>query len=376
MAVRERFREAEISQGFLSNPQTEDEKYLAKEIFGNVNLDLKGTASLDHAVLEGGKLEDARVAIRLIVDNKWDVPVRNLHDNTIVDYMRGFEETDADSDWNTLLFWFSYQLTLNWHAQRRLVKDDLYWGFVLKTGKHYSFDILESSIVHIMEPGKVRNLVKGTGIVAWFLTPAAKILQKTLAQFPEHRAGLELSAHDWIHTRRISAESDESGFIYDNTTGRRKSDIVQIFKDWTESTDFISKRVGIAHLGSMMGYIGFPAAYGTLVLSTIREPQKVNEVIFHRYETEGRDTGSFDTERVKWSGQIVEGFMMGMPVTKVILHLMHVSERMIAKFYLERQGIEITDGDKAPRPLSQKVVIPRTKVGGKTIGIPTIMSNR
>jgi hypothetical protein len=84
-----------------------------------------------------------------------------------------------------------------------------------------------------MEPGNRRNSLV---LNAW-----SEILQATLALLPEHRAGLELSAHDWVHTRRVNAESDESEFIYDHVTGYRRPSILQAFKDWTESTDFYIK---------------------------------------------------------------------------------------------------------------------------------------
>jgi hypothetical protein len=321
---------------------------------------------VDHAVLDGGKLEDARLCIRRIIDNDWMVPIRSLHDNKVLSWISPQAE-EFDEDWNRILFWFSYQLAINWLCSRGLEKDEsLYHAFIERGGKEYTNDILRCAIVHIMEPGKVRNLVKGTGEVAWFLTPAAKILQTTLAMLPEHKAGLLDSSHEWMHTKRISAESDESGFIYHPKTGYRRPGILQVFKDWTESTDFISKRVGCAHLGSLMSYIGFPRAYGLMVLRIIREPQPVLEVIDYRYKTNVGTGDTWEVERRRWNGFVSEGYMMGMPVTKPILHLVHTSERQVVKHFLRKRGIAIEDGKKGPKNWDHIVNLPRSLPGNST----------
>jgi hypothetical protein len=358
VAVKQRLSEAGIPLKFLFEPRHGEEFDLADKIMKNIDLDLKDTASTDHKVSQGGKLEDARIVIRRIIDNGWEVPIRDLETNEILEILPPPQEDD-DKDLNRILFWYSYQLMLNWFAERDLVEDRFYYPFVLPGGAEYTQDILRATIVHIMEPGKVRNLVKGTGEFAWFLTPAAKILQASLALLPEHRAGLERAGHDWMHTKRLSAESDESGFIYDKNTGFTHDSVRHIFKDWTESTDFIGKRVGAAHLGSFMDYIGFPKAYGEMVIKAIREPQPVREVATYRAVIDGANEGEFEVEVQPWSGSIIEGYMMGMPVTKVILHLIHVSEREVVRLFLSRRGISVFDGFKGPSSLYRQSRMPR-----------------
>jgi hypothetical protein len=366
VAVVSRFERSGITEGFLRDPKSDIEKELAGSVLKNINLDLKGTASVDHKVSEGGKLEDARKTIRLIIDNGWQVPVRDLEDNKILSYIGAFDN-EFDESWNRLLFWFSYQVVLNWMCERGLQEEEYYYAFILPDGEELSEDVLRAAIVHIKEPGKARNLVKTTGEFAWFLTPSAKILQATLALLPEHRAGLELSAHDWIHTRRISGDSDESKFIYDSRSGVRNENILQVFKDWTESTDFISKRVGSAHLGAMMSYIGFPTAYGEMVLRMIREPQPVEEVIELRLldvdETTPNGPRYKEVNRLKWHSYVNEGHMMGMPVTKPVLHLVHVSELEIAREFLRRREILVNEGSKAGSFRTNRVNIPRSVSG-------------
>merc|ERR1719215_2345869 len=42
-----------------------------------------------------------------------------------------------------------------------------------------------------------------------------------------------------------------------------------------------------------------------------------------------------------WEGQIKEGFMMGNQITKVLLHLCHVSERAMVNLFLREKGIVV-----------------------------------
>jgi hypothetical protein len=360
MAIGHRLEEAGISFRFLDEPKTELEKETAEAVLSHVQLDLKGTASVSHHVAEGGKLEDARKAISLIRVHSWKIPVRSLKDNSILEYV-SYDTDDNEAHWNRLLFWYSYQLSLNWCAQRGLLEEELYFSFPLPNGDDFEIDILEASIVHIMEPGKVRDLVKSTGELTWVLTPGTKIIQAALALVPEHKAGLELASHDWAHSRRISSESEESGFLYHRLTGAILADILHAFKDWKQSTDYIGKRVGLAHLTAFAEYIGFPQAYLELIKILIREPQPVKEVVTERHVISGAAGSDIITsEKVSWNGFINEGFMMGLPITKPILHLVHTSEREVVKYFLRKELITVEPGLNGPPAPSQHVHMPRT----------------
>jgi len=258
-----------------------------------------------------------------------------LSTHEIREYIQVQSTPEELEDVSRPLFWISYQLFLNhWIKRGRWKNKEEYYPFLIN-GKHeYAPDIMNAKIVHISEPGKERNLTKSHAALAWFLTPGAKLSQATLAILPEHRAGLLESGHEWRHQKRISPLSDESGFIYDSRTGKVYPDIRHIFKDWTESTDFICKAVGYVHLRTFFDYVGFPAAYARLILLTIVEPQPVVEVISQTV-TEFEEK----VEPVQWSGSINEGFMMGNPMTKTILHLVHESERAVATLYLARRGL-------------------------------------
>jgi hypothetical protein len=303
-----------------------------QEAMTAIEIPLKGSASTDHFVRQGGKIEDARILINLAIDNKWKIPIRDLHDHEVIEtFMVDRIDETSDRDYVRPLFWLSYTIILNHFIGKGFYPQQLYYPLKNK-GVLFEPDPMLASIVHISEPGKERNLTKSTGYLAWFLTPASKITQDTLSLLPEHEAGLRASSHEWRHQKRISALSDESGFIYSILDGKTKPGVFQSFKDWTESTDFIGKHVGWAHLRTLFRYISFPEGYATLVGNAITEPQPVTEVVAFK------NLDGLEFEPVRWSGQISEGFMMGNPMTKTILHLIHVSERNVVRHMLERLG--------------------------------------
>jgi hypothetical protein len=342
-----------------------DDNSILLDAISNVALDIKQSASTDSTVSEGGKIEDARKLINLALKNDWPIPVRDFNDHSIVEYI-SITAIDPDIEsWSRPLFWISYQIVINFWIERGKWNPSDYHRLPMGNDE-YKEDILLAKILHISEPGKERNLTKCKATYAWFLTPAGKLCQSILANLPEHKAGLEMAAHDWIHTRRISSESEESGFIYDHRTGRLRSDIVHSFKDWTESTDFISKYVGLAHLRGLMDFIGFPIKYRDLLLRTIISPQPVEETVLHKRGAFSSDDIDSEVSIVPWTGAIREGYMMGNPITKTILHLVHISELEIVSHYLKERGVIMERGYPLPEILT-RVRIPRMTQDGSIV---------
>jgi len=335
LAVTDELARNNVPRDFMTKSIVKDGHAQTRfqEAMSAIELPLKGSASVDHYVRQGGKIEDARVILNMAIDNKWEIPVRDLHDHEVIETFRVYHvDETSDYDYVRPLFWLSYTIILNHMIRKGFYPERVYYPLRHK-GKLFEPDPMIASIVHISEPGKERNLTKSTGYLAWFLTPASKITQDTLACLPEHDAGLRASSHEWRHQKRISALSHESGFMYDIVTGKTRGEIVQSFKDWTESTDFIGKFIGWAHLSALFRYISFPEGYGNLIAHAIMEPQPVTEVVALR-----NLEGETEFEPVHWSGQISEGFMMGNPMTKTILHLIHVSERNVVRSMLQRLG--------------------------------------
>jgi hypothetical protein len=342
LAVTDELRRGNIPRDFMANTVHRDSasRIRFQEAMSAIELPLKGSASTDHFVRQGGKIEDARILINKAIDNKWKIPVRDLHDHEVIEtFTVDRVDESSERDYVRPLFWLSYTIILNYMVSQGFYPKQLYYP--LREGSaNFEPNPMIASIVHISEPGKERNLTKSTGYLAWFLTPASKITQDTLSLLPEHEAGLRASSHEWRHQKRISSLSDESHFIYDILDGKVKPGIIHSFKDWTESTDFIGKRIGWAHLSALFKYIAFPEGYGNLIANAIMEPQPVSEVVAYR----NLDDGS-DYEPVHWSGSINEGYMMGNPMTKTILHLIHVSERNVVRTVLARAGA--TEGPRS-----------------------------
>jgi len=340
-AVQSHLDKSGVPLGLFRIPESESNSVL-EEAIANVSVDIKQNASTDHTVSDGGKIEDARLLVKIMRENSWTLPVRDLDNHEIIKFIDIASFDGTIESWSRPIFWASYQIVLNFWIKRGQW-DALDYYHLPHGESEYQEDILLSKILHISEPGKERNLTKCTATYAWFLTPAGKMCQSILANLPEHKAGLEMSAHDWMHTRRISGESEESGFIYDPLTGKVEEDIIHSFKDWTESTDFIGKHVGISHLRALMDFVSFPTKYKELVCRLVMSPQPVEEVCLRK---RGGFCSDSDSEQyiVSWKGAIREGFMMGNPITKTVLHLIHISELEIVCHYLALRGIEMERG--------------------------------
>jgi hypothetical protein len=357
LAVHKRLYAAMKPGEFFPGNETEGIKEQLIESVSAINFTLKPSASVDSMVSEGGKLEDARKILALARKHRWKIPIRDLDDGHIIEHITLPDTFDVESElpeWGRPLFWLSFQLVINFWIECEMLDDEsLYYQFPLGKGKYYTEDIMRASVVHISEPGKERNLTKSTSTYAWFLTPGSKVTQTVLSRLDEHKVGLISSAHGWAHEKRISSESDESAWIYDPITRRVRAEVRQVFKDWLESTDFIGKSVGWNHLEALLDFISFPRLYGKLIKLTILLPQPVHEVVLH---TLNSATGKFETSLEKWEGFISEGYMMGNPITKTILHLIHVSETEVSKQFLINSGYTIDESKQALFSVREQII--------------------
>jgi len=66
-------------------------------------------------------------------------------------------------------------------------------------------------------------------------------------------------------------------------------------------------------------------------------PQPCKEAITYTLNHEG----GYDRISTKWKGAIREGYMMSNPVTKPVLHIVHVSELEVNRWYLEELGVPL-----------------------------------
>nr|QHD64827.1 RdRp [Erysiphe necator associated narnavirus 4] len=333
--VQKRLYEEGIELKFLeSKGRDMDPEF--KEVIHSLRIPLKPSASNNSTVSQGGKVEDARQLLADAIKNRWSVPKRDFATGEIkgtIDY--GPELRLEKPDYEDYIFWPSLQILLNY-----FIKNNRITGTVvdLPGSEVWELDLWRMQIVHISEPGKERNLTKTSSLVSWVLTVGSKICQMVLAFCQDHRAGLILSAQDWMHQKRVSSESFESFWMYDKSSRLRREDVVNGFQDWTESTDFICRLVGGTALQAFISYIGFPIWFGNLIMKTVLQDYTVTEVLKTTYE-DGIPV------REGYSGRVTEGFMMSMPLTKTILHLMHDVNVGLTHELLRRESVVI-----APRP--------------------------
>jgi hypothetical protein len=312
--VQERQKEMGIEHHFLTLHGRETKKDFL-EVINNIRLPLKPTASVRSTVYQGGKVEDARELLNDAMLKGWNVPVRDLSTGRITEMLHlNIKMRDERPEHEGYLFWISLQLVLNWFASE--YKRYVDYHSELPGSEIWIEEMWKMKIVHISEPAKERNLTKTSSVVAWVLTVASKVSQSILAYNQDHRAGLILSAQDWMHQRRVSSGSYESAWMYDKSTRKRFDFVWNGFQDWKESTDFIPRQVGGMALAAWFQYVDFPRFYSDLVLLMTQRDYDVTEYTHTTWE-------DGVVERHHYHGKVTEGFMMSMPLTKTVLHLMH-----------------------------------------------------
>jgi hypothetical protein len=331
LAVKDEFADANIPTGLLTLNQFFEPEYLedSLKVLNTIDMPVKMAASYDTILQDGGKLEDCRQLISYAVKQNLKIPIRNLNDNKIVDY---FYAKDTTS-YSKIAFWLSYELAVEYLATYLAVKrqPSILSEYIKMTEKDLLFskekirNFMNAKILHIQEPLKQRNLTKSTSELTWFLTPGSKMLQEMLSKLPEHTVGLKYSSDAWKFQQRIHPSGD-GGFIF------HQGNILPsafVFSDWVEASDNIHKLIGYHHLKALMEYSGFPMAYRLMILTLIIIPQPVEEVLLN-----------YSSEKILFRGFIRNGYMMGNPVTKSILHLLHVSELNLARKYnYDRYGV-------------------------------------
>jgi len=334
--VQERQREMGIEPRFLSLHGRKTQKDFG-EVINNIKLPLKPTASVRSTVFQGGKVEDARQLLNCAMMNRWRIPIRDLSNSTIDDWIQFSPDMAKEApEHEGFLFWTALQILVNWFARKYKKYEKLL--LELPGSEEWEAELWKMSIVHISEPGKERNLTKTSSVVAWVLTIASKVSQMVLAFNQDHRAGLILSAQDWMHQRRVSSDAYESFWMYDRATRKRMPNVWNGFQDWKESTDFIPRQVGAVALAAWFEYIDFPRWYSDLTLLVVRRSYDVTEYTH-------TDWVGGEVIRHYYAGRVSEGFMMSMPLTKTILHLMHDVNIGTLHCLLDNLGIVV-----APHP--------------------------
>jgi hypothetical protein len=315
-------REGPIRTNFLNEGKFDDEKVreLRDSCWNKLSLRLKFTASTDITRREGGKAEEARKLLNKARVNGWKVPRRDLMTGQIVD-MIDISFCVDEGPLYEYLFWLSFQLVINELHDNYGGKSLLpyIYPFKNKDGSLYTFKVFRTRVEGINEPGKLRMLVKTTGVLYWFLTPMGEILNECLSFMKEHYSGLKGSSQGWRFQKELSGKGSSSSLIYDEDWKKRDG-LFFGFLDLTEATDFIPRNIGLTMLTVLMEYIGIGKFWSAVTRMALKIDLPVDRVTI---SSQDGDTNEISEPKVIWKGFIRSGFMMGMPVTKTVLHLVH-----------------------------------------------------
>jgi len=301
-------------------PQIEEISNLIDQVVLNSEFTLKDTASISNTRERGGKLEDARLIIRLLIDTKTQLPRYDLKTGSIIDYYDCslLEQTEEIDE---IIFWYSYQVSVNYLIEKELWDPSFFYHLPYSEDKYFPNykKLMDSQLLKIREPGKDRFLIKTNALLAWVLTPCAKQTQGILAFLEEHREGLIGTAHAWKFYQAISPENVQAEFMY-NRNRQLKDSIYCFFTDWSKASDYLDRRLGISLFSTFLDHVCYPRFYGELVLTLLTEDLTMN---YRRVR--------FRNNLLEERSEIRRGFMMGNPCTKTILHLMHIAFLTIAR---------------------------------------------
>jgi hypothetical protein len=299
---------------------------LRKKCLSSMSLRIKYTASTDFPRSEGGKAREAQLLFYEAQKAKQMVPRRNL-DTGEVESMLHLTEEPGEGFYAEYLFWLSVQIILN-----KLASMDVKW-------EKYKYPLFEwkdpfrTRIEAINEPGKMRMLVKTTSVLYWALTPMGEICNEALSFVNEHGAGLKSSAQAWKFQKELSGKGAQSSMIYDKDW-LNKGNLFFGFLDWTEATDFIPRVLGITILEAFSRYLGVGNFYRKFCMTILLVEFPVDRVTLSVDKEESNEK----ILKIAWKGNIKAGFMMGMPVTKTVLHLCHSLTDIKAKRYFSIKG--------------------------------------
>jgi hypothetical protein len=341
-------KENKLPENIFLDKKVDSEEIL-KQMISHTDLVVKPTASINYTVENGGKIEDARQLYNMAYENKWKIPIYNMDTGEIREYMTlSNKDDEMEESYLVPIFWVSFQCIINFLIDKKILNPKYKYPFIFKNGEKFFYpkEIDLAEIVHISEPAKERNLIKSHSYLAWVLTPGAKLLQSYIAQHPSHKVGLLGSSHMWEHIKRCGPKNPETDFIY-NSKGSIKPGVLSFFEDWSRSTDFIDRHIGLALLKTLMDYTRFPRFYGGILQAIITLPQRVREKL---------SNGEY------WTGIIYSGFMMGMPMTKVILHTHHLCEMGGVRYLLKKRGKVRIKSDRKPNINSLGIPLDKYKI--------------
>jgi len=107
--------ESGVPRNILTNSEDNVDLRTLRSCLQDISLDISLSSSVDHSYSEAGKLEDARLLFRKIKERNWLIPIKDLHDGSIIEYLPPLLDFDDESvNLSRYLFWTCFQLSLNY----------------------------------------------------------------------------------------------------------------------------------------------------------------------------------------------------------------------------------------------------------------------
>jgi hypothetical protein len=246
-------------------------------------ISLSDSAELSVPRHDGGKYEAFRQVYRRIQDA--DVFRVNLHDGSLTSEIIPQE----DSNIGERCFHFTLR--------------------ELKEGKLP--DILTVRSEAVVEAGKIRLITVGEIHHNILLHPASHILLDVLKLVPSSASGVGAANHAFEFYKRLNHKNPRATFIFDD------ADRWILSSDLETATDYANPIITRIILATFLGKycLGFPPFYTRVIMQLLTAPRLI-------YDERTRE--SFTTTR---------GCLMGDPVTKFVMHMLHLVAAEIAAGY-------------------------------------------
>jgi len=296
----------------------------------SLRIDTKVTASYEYTRDEGGKLENARILIKEFFSQKLPIYVYDLQTGKRIEEIHPhIEKRDDISLHAELIFWISFQLSINALVRMDLMQRSKWHPILYENRKPHPFEdsIFKMKAEFIKEPGKLRGLSKTSAIFYWTTSPMMGIMNSVLALIPEHYDGLKRGSHGWRYAKRVSSTGPEGGRIF-LEDGKVDPSFFHFYTDWKEATDFIDKKFGL-RLFIGWGSITYIPAFYLDVCGRMLQVDLEMEYIPDKTLSE-----RIGPRR----GKVKRGFMMGLPLTKTILHLCQLYKQEKALLIMKESG--------------------------------------
>jgi len=194
----------------------------------------------------------------------------------------------------------------------------------------YGKNLMSMRISLVSELGKYRGITVTPIAHALLLHPVSHMGLEFLKAVPSSSSGIKAASHAWNFFKRLSDSNPAARFLF---TGSQN---VNIFStDWSNATDYCDPYVSQIMLGRLLVKLGLPKWYRETVTFALMAPRQVEFK-----DPEDKTLDYFVTQR---------GVMMGDPITKVVLHLFHLTARPMARKILAEMGLDepYTDSDES-----------------------------